>query len=365
MGHNVGYQVDINHIIDLLHDSRYEPLSCKARFIALAGGWTQQVKQLLHAEQQLLEPTYFIHPCVVEGRKTLVYPQGLAAALPDQFTRLQQLAAVRGYCLLEDRRQRDTEVAVERRRHWSAIVTFSACASLPLSGAAEQQVNLALYHQPGTQIQLPTIEQRYGHPDTASSDSVHPQQSASYLARVDKIKHILLQHYQASPDTPDYVQLDLEKAAAYFGRHEQASRLLFNLQGKPWKLVYAKDTYRTQVRGSQLRVHSATVFFDSRAAARLRSHKRCESQPSSCIATPADALLHELLHLEESLLNSTEFIAEGGLNSVLYPFSHEARVIKRENALYAAMSATDGGARPHRRNHSGSLKPSTCVTCIQ
>ena len=120
------------------------------------------------------------------------------------------------------------------------------------------------------------------------------------------------------------------------------------------------------MHGNQIQVKSVKVYFDSRAAAMLRSHRACtdSDKRGACVASPADALLHELLHASSALLESRRFIEQGGMNGVMYPFAHEDAVIKSENALYRSMTAIDKQHRPNRHSHTGRLVASTCVTCV-
>lgn len=83
-----------------------------------------------------------------------------------------------------------------------------------------------------------------------------------------------------------------------------------------------------------------------------------------CVASPADALLHELLHVQVALQNPKQFLQEGGLNGVVYPYKHEHRIIQKENQLYQAMTKHDGFNRPIRRSHVGRYSAAQCVTCI-
>ena len=120
----------------------------------------------------------------------------------------------------------------------------------------------------------------------------------------------------------------------------------------------------TTASGSALQVDKATVHFNTRSAAQLRLNNGCKGNPV-CVASPADALLHELLHVHSMLVKSEEFISQGGMNNVLYPYQHEYQVIDKERALYAGMSVHDKLKRPQRREHSGRLIRAACATCIK
>ncbi len=108
----------------------------------------------------------------------------------------------------------------------------------------------------------------------------------------------------------------------------------------------------------------AIIHFNTRSAAQLRLNNGCANNPI-CIASPADALLHELLHTHSMLVRSEEFIAQGGMNNVMYPYKHEYAVIGAERQLYASMSTQDKIKRPQRREHTGRTVKANCPTCIK
>jgi len=127
-------------------------------------------------------------------------------------------------------------------------------------------------------------------------------------------------------------------------------------------LKYRAGYWQAQAWGNRYGVDSVTIFFDSRLGAQLLNAPGCEANPA-CAISPADALLHELLHAKLMLLDSAHFIAEGGLNSTLYPFQHEHEVLMEENRLYQAMNQEDGRARALRQHHSGNLQRVECPAC--
>ena len=113
-----------------------------------------------------------------------------------------------------------------------------------------------------------------------------------------------------------------------------------------------------------LQVEKAVIHFNTRSAAQLRLNNGCGNNPV-CIASPADALLHELLHTNSMLVKSEEFIAQGGINNVIYPYKQEYAVIDTERQLYATMSREDHGLRPQRREQRGRMVKAHCPTCIK
>jgi len=234
---------------------------------------------------------------------------------------------------------------------------------------AQGQSVLSLFHP--SEIE-PAIEPAID-PTTAPSggraDSAQNQTQFEYefppSTEGEIIENILLEHYLASDDEPEHLQADIIQMARYLSQYPEAVELILSLADQAWKLRYAENTFETEVRGNAFQIKAVDIRFDSRAAAKLRSHRSCETRANACIASPADALLHELLHARSALLEPRKFIAQGGMNSVLYPYAHEYDVIQKENQLYKAMSDKDGIMRPQRHRHAGKLVASSCSFCIQ
>jgi hypothetical protein len=113
-----------------------------------------------------------------------------------------------------------------------------------------------------------------------------------------------------------------------------------------------------------MEVDKAVIHFNTRAAAQLLLNRQCTDNPV-CIASPADALLHELLHAHSMLVDTAQFIDEGGMNNVLYPYEHEYAVIDAERKLYASMSRRDDIKRPQRTDHTGRTVLARCPICIK
>lgn len=180
-----------------------------------------------------------------------------------------------------------------------------------------------------------------------------------------KIRGLLQSHYREKPDDPGYIKGDIDRIAAYYSKFPEVFQLLSSLEGEAWHLSYGKDTWATKASGTCVRVNQATVVFDPRKAAQLRFNRACVGN-RRCTASPADALLHEFLHVRTMLLNSQRFIDQGGMGGSLYPYAHEAEVINAENDLYSAMARLDGLARPQRSRHKhlGKLVKASCAVCI-
>ncbi len=156
---------------------------------------------------------------------------------------------------------------------------------------------------------------------------------------------------------------DIEQLAAYIARLPDAYALLASLEKQPLRLRYRAGNFSTKVSGNHFYVRSVTINFDPRSAAVLRSGAHCSTNIARCVASPADAFLHELLHAKIALLETKQFVSSGAMQAILYPHAHERDVISRERQMYAAMTRHDQQPRPLRQNHSGYLIAANCVTC--
>lgn len=156
---------------------------------------------------------------------------------------------------------------------------------------------------------------------------------------------------------------ELESMALYFAKHEQAYQLIKRLAKSSLRLRYSAGSFRTQVKGSRIQVHSATIFYDPMVSALVGKTGYYAS--GSSVMSAADALLHELLHAEKALNNSKDFIASGAMRGVGYPIEHERQVIALERELFASMTAQDGIERPQRHQHAGTLASALCSTCLR
>jgi hypothetical protein len=179
-----------------------------------------------------------------------------------------------------------------------------------------------------------------------------------------RIFAILDSHYTPKQSDPGYITDDLKQIANYYSEFPEVIALLKPLKNKHWDLYYDADTWDTVAIGNAMEVDKAVIHFNTRAAAQLLLNRQCTDNPV-CIASPADALLHELLHAHSMLVDTAQFIDEGGMNNVLYPYEHEYAVIDAERKLYASMSRRDDIKRPQRTDHTGRTVLARCPICIK
>ena len=355
--------------------------------------WAREVSVICSPKERIRGRN--LHPCVIDGVPTIIHGKNLSNQHPFLYGAIQEFAAENGYQLLKERRSGEKLVGFERRT-WLPMMVFtvgmnSAVASKDLT--AKSSTTLALYDpivsekiidapQPQSislnrSEPIPTVNNAERH-DKAHQDDETAVRGVKLQDHLDswiddnfdqmlvaEIQDILSDHYVDHKKDPEYIESDLQEMAAYFSRYPQAVTLLRDLKDANWTLRFSPETFKTRIVGNQFQVQAAKVYFDSRSAAQLRSHKSCGEKLAACIASPADALLHELLHARAALLEPTVFIKQGGLNGVIYPFAHEHAVIQEENRLYESMSEVDGRLRPQRHRHAGRLAASNCVTCIQ
>ena len=353
--------------------------------------------QIVSSEQQFQQAVNAVKACYIQAQPTLVYHPVLCQRDPALLTQLRDLAKQQGWQLLGDRRRANLPFSTERRRSLALSLQF-IFGSLLLNpatvfGSNASDSSLALFAASGVQplTQASTVvrplglfsptQNYFAEPTPSSFQSSlleqldRPQDPAapSVDDRVDhfvdpeKYQQVLAlfnRKWVKSKADPDYLASDFEDMARYIAAREDAFELVMSLRKQPWTLHHRSGDFRSNVRGNAFSVHSVKIYFDSRAAAILKSHYSCTETAGHCTASPVDALLHELLHAKLALTDTAEFIRHGGMNSLIYPFQHERKVIALENKIYQAMSAKDKIARPVRRAHVGNLIAAGCATCI-
>ena len=315
----------------------------------------------------------YVHPCVINNQPHIVYSRGLAVDAPDLFAKLTQHYQQQGYVLKEDQRSDQlSDKHKNERRKWVPMLLFTASLIFESSAFAdvELDVNEAASIQQQQKIELQLI----------SNNKIREQiqysvKSANLMEETDKqvqiksalaqsIFEVLHSRYQKQKSDPEYIVDDLKEIANYYSDFPESVTLLEELKNKNWILSFDEHNWVTTGSGTMLQVDKAVIHFNTRSAAQLRLNNGCADNPV-CIASPADALLHELLHTHSMLVESEEFIAQGGMNNVIYPYKHEYAVIDAERKLYSRMSTQDNVKRPQRREHTGRIVKANCPTCIK
>lgn len=312
----------------------------------------------------------YVHPCVINKQPHIVYPRGLQEKSPDLFYKLSQHYHNQGYALKED--QRSTKFSNKyknERQKWAPILLFTASLIFESSAFADVEIDVneeASFKQ-HQNIELQLISnnkireqiQYVVKPAKVIKETI-PIKSGVAQTLFDELKS----RYQKQKTDPNYIIEDLKEIANYYSDFPESVELINALKDKNWKLSFDENNWVTTGSGSMLQVDKAVIHFNTRSAAQLRLNNGCANNPV-CIASPADALLHELLHTHSMLVKGEEFIAQGGMNNVLYPYKHEYAVIDAERELYASMSTQDKIKRPQRREHTGRTVKANCPTCIK
>ncbi len=309
-----------------------------------------------------------VHPCVINNKPYIVYPRGLEKGSPQLFSNLSNHFRKQGYQLKEDQR-RETRAGknLHKRRKWAQVILFSASLLFESAANADFEIDL---HNPKTlansevQVQLvsnTSVRQRISE-QVSTTGFQFETVVVSDIAR--EIFDILSSRYHEKDGDPAYIRNDLKKMANYYSEYPETVNLLYELKDKKWEIAFDENNWMTIAKGNMLEVTSAMVYFNTRLAAQLKLNNRCDGNPV-CIASPADAFLHELLHVHSMLLKSDKFLQLGGMNKILYPYRHEYGVIDAERTLYTAMSDQDNLKRPQRSDHSGRNVKASCPTCIK
>lgn len=312
----------------------------------------------------------YVHPCVIDNKPHIVYPRGLQEKSPGLFAKLSQHYQQQGYALKEDQRSETfSNKYKNERQKWAPILLFTASLLFESSAFAdiELKVDNAGSLQQHQQIELLLVPNKNIRKQIQYSvdpiNKIKKQvQIKSGIAQ--SLFEVLNKRYQKQKTDPDYIVNDLKEIANYYSDFPESVTLIEELKNKNWSLSFDEHNWVTTGSGNMLMVDRAVIHFNTRSAAQLRLNNGCADNPV-CIASPADALLHELLHAHSMLVNSEEFIAQGGMNNVLYPYKHEYAVIDAERKLYANMSTQDNIKRPQRREHTGRTVKAHCPTCIK
>lgn len=309
-----------------------------------------------------------IHACVINEQPHIVYPRGLKESAPHIYRKLTQYYIQQGFKLKEDQRTRSSENYQNDRRKLIPALLFTASMLFESSAHAELEINLddpASYQQheirlqivPNDEIRSQIRKQIQDFPGKGKTTLLVSVQSRTIYA-------ILRSHYEKQATDPAYISDDFREIANYYSQFPEVITLLKVLKDRQWKLRYSEHDWMTTASGNMFEIQNAVIHFNTRSAAQLRLNNGCRDNPV-CIASPADALLHELLHAYSMLVKTDEFIAQGGMNTVTYPYKHEYAVIEAERELYARMSLRDLLKRPSRHIHTGKSIKAHCPTCIR
>jgi hypothetical protein len=320
--------------------------------------WTEIGQGLFNQGKSAAAHAHPVHACVIDGVPHFIHAPTLALTHPEFFCRLSGYAERHGICLQPDRRAADSAASDCRRKKFLSIVFL--VMGIYTEGACAEEVDLSLnlIAPEYTASILPDEEQ-----PTSRMAKLVEQAQTSLTSQI--LTQILLNHMDDIEQYPPDIVDDIHELAAYYAQYPAAVKLIQSIAHNEWKLKYAPHTFQTNVKGSRMDIDQVEVFFDPRSGAKLKFYDKCAEQKPFCIASPADALLHELLHVQTITNDKGAFIGQGGLDPWRYPAEHERLTIVKENALYRSMTLIDKRPRPLRSEHNGRHVLVSCATCYE
>ncbi len=323
--------------------------------------WTD-ICQSLFPERNTNASVHPIHSCIIDDIRHYIHCPKLAERDPSYFEQLKSFAKKHRFQLKPDRRSPNDKSNHERRKKLLPIIFLA----LGVNATSVFADNTDVIAQEMTLNMVPKInllDTKITHKPT--HDYLSNNATVYNKAESKRIQSILSYHFEGQSDDPSSISADLKSLADYYSSHLEAINLIESISQTNWTLKYAPHTFQTDVKGSRMQVNEVVVYFDPRSGAKLKFYDKCAAKVPFCVASPADALLHELLHVHSVLKDTSSFIADGGLNQHIYPAAHERKTILKENILYKSMSRRDKQPRPIRSEHTGRHVLVSCVTCVQ
>ena len=186
------------------------------------------------------------------------------------------------------KRKNNTSIKEDsRRRRFAPLLLLTlGMSSASLLQAENRQQHLKLTSDT-------TIEHSHSH--TFNTPEILSE-AVNTVAKT-KIKNVLLAKLNLTENTPQNIEAEIDRMAGYYSKFDEVISLIAKIEHEDWTLQYAPHTFQTTVEGSQLSIDSMTVYFDPRSGAKLQFYDRCSDAKPFCVASPADALLHELIHV--------------------------------------------------------------------
>lgn len=309
-----------------------------------------------------------IHSCLIDGLRYFIHSPSLATDNPNHYQKLIAYAQKYGALLKEDQRSNLKAHKNCRRQKLLPIIFFAfslsgQCVFSESSEHNETEKNTASH------ISLKFIGKTDSFNTKSNMTDMPSEQGYEILPKdlrlAITLKRILLAHFIPQGNDPITIIHEIENLAEYYSSHPDAAKIIISIRNKKWTLKYAPHTFQTEVQGTRLSVKDATIYFDPSSGAKLKFYDKCKYKKLFCVASPADALLHEFLHVHSILVDTHDFISQGGMVEHIYPEKHEQATILKENDLYKAMSKRDKRPRPIRNDHTGRHIFVSCVTCVE
>ena len=346
-----------------------------------------------------------LHPCFIQGDSCFITRKGLKKQHPAAYACLVSIAIRYGIRVMEDRRNKSIEVKQDRRQkivlavgllvgicaeqtalanNESLINTVDQDIAMilhdPADSASEARLNRRTDQNLKTHLQAKKTSKgtvRIGTRTVSISvkEQLHMEKILSCLngkqhqeicvspdyTQIQRVEDILSRHLSEHSRTDAQAMPVIEKIAYYYAHYPEVVALLKDIDRLNWTLNSIHKDFKAQAIIQQHKVQQVDVFFDPYHAAQMIFAHRCSNMPV-CTVSPADALLHELLHAKIMLEQPHEYAKQNAHS--LYPVEHEHDVITLENSFYQAMSARDSLPRPIRSSHTATLVEVDCPVCI-
>lgn len=368
--------------------------------------YLSKIASEIHDEWFLFSPEIkgeLLHPCFIHSDTYLIVRKGLATDFPAAYRSLCSIASKYGIHIKEDRRTKLSAVKNEKRKKLSLFIgllmgvtmvqlapaetlftgfdnelLINATDSLDISTESQvalsdssQNINthLAAKKLANGKIRIGVKNMQASRQDNHNLDlilSCFRQDSAHTTTcqspednNIDQIKTILTEHLVVDSYTSMAV---IDDISYYYARYPEIALMLKEMAGLNWTLNISQHTWQAKAHIKYNSVKQVDIFFDPGTAAQMLFAYRCQDNPA-CTVSPADALLHELLHAY-LMLKDPHYYARKNTHS-LYPVEHEHEVIRLENQLYNNMTKTDKLPRPNRTKHQATLIAVNCPVCVK
>lgn len=315
--------------------------------------WTDICQSLFprRAAETTVHP---VHSCIINGERHYIHSPRLAEKDPSYFKRLVEYASKNCIRLKADRRILGDDSNHGRRKRLLPIIflAFGVNAGNVFADNRETTLNTELQQS----MAAPSLDVgRHYNSSIGNKKPINKETSK-------RLQSILASHFIGQEDDPRSIGEDMQMLADYYSTHPEASDLIESIAEEDWKLMYAPHTFQTDASSSSAQIEEVTIYFDPRSGAKLKFYDKCATKVPFCVASPADALLHELLYVHSILKEPSNLVSDDGASTHLYPAAHEHKTILKENILYMSMSRRDNHPRPIRSENTGRHVLISCVS---
>ena len=131
----------IHHTLDVREDGKKDEVDLKnVEMLSSSSNWINRVLKTMDDMDMKKQMKYAtsVHPCVIDGKRVLVYEKNLRKRDPDAFLQLQEFAEANGFKIREDQRRNLKRVKFDRRSKMMPMMVLSAGLFLQQATQAEQ-----------------------------------------------------------------------------------------------------------------------------------------------------------------------------------------------------------------------------------